>query len=113
VKEYFDNNYNYESVVTHNDLHNENILTKNNEIAGIIDFSDMCFSDYHSDFVFLYKDIPFDVFIMVVDNYTEITKRYIDIGYIKLSAKMFLYNKIGQKIINNKPIDKKFLKILI
>ncbi|MDR0423632.1 MAG: aminoglycoside phosphotransferase family protein [Rickettsiales bacterium] len=99
IEEYFNNVFDYESVVVHNDLHNENIIvdSESGQLNGVIDFTDIVFSDYHSDFVFLYKDLPTKIFDKITNEYASLSKRPIDKEYIALAAKIFIYKEIGQK----------------
>lgn len=70
-----------EYVITHGDLHSENILVNdNNEITGIIDFGNMSYSPIEFDFAPIYK-MDKEIFAAVQENYLK----SIDIEKVQLS----------------------------
>lgn len=80
-----------DNVLNHNDLHEENILIFNNNLSGIIDFSDVVFRKRDSDFSNLFEYDP-ELAFLTIKEYEKLINKKIDLKYSLYIQKIKCYS---------------------
>ncbi|MFW6047030.1 MAG: aminoglycoside phosphotransferase family protein [Candidatus Woesearchaeota archaeon] len=107
IKEYFENNKSilntHESVLLHSDITDSNIVIKDNEVSGFIDFGDLSVGPAMQDFAFMYIDHFGDFkFDKLLEGYGEH-----NFEEMKFYAFCWMCWLVGSKI-EKKEFDEKF-----
>lgn len=113
IKKFVDINDNLDdedNVITHNDLHNGNIIVNlnNQRLSGVIDWGDAIFNNYNCDFFQLNDEVLLDV----VDEYEKLTKKTVNLEFIKILKQIRVFGKIGKAIFNKTDVPKEFIRKL-
>lgn len=113
VKKFVDINDNLDdrdNVITHDDLHNGNIIVDfdNQRLSGVIDWGDAIFNNYNYDFFQLNDElVP-----SVVAEYEKLIKRKVNIEFVKVLKRIRVFGKIGKAIFNKTEVPDEFVRKL-
>ena len=83
----------YNIVLSHTDLNENNFLLKENRLVGVIDFGNACRRDLSSEFATLMK-WDFDLVQRIAVKYEEMTGKSVDLSYALLLQKIRCYGGI-------------------
>ena len=91
-------------------MHNGNIIVNlnNQRLSGIIDWGDAIFNNYNYDFFQLNDELLLDV----VDEYEKLTKKTVNLEFIKILKQIRVFGKIGKAIFNKTDVPKEFIRKL-